>query len=186
MWFDRKSVIYKVPNHRILELRKSWNFVQTGRRYASASYLYGNSLVCCFCSQFLSSSSDNDQVIIIYSYILLYFLYFLNLLQKSPSIVLPGPKTTQLYQTPITRKNISLGCKTYQSSEVDSHNSSNAINPPYVIGSKTRREADPWWEVDLGKTIHVHSISITIKGPTQQNVIINYSFNNLINIIIII
>jgi hypothetical protein len=79
-------------------------------------------------------------------------------------------KSTELYQTPITRKNISLNCKTYQSSEVDSHNSSNAITPPYSLGSKTRREVDPWYEVDLGKTLHVHSVSLTVKGPTQQHV----------------
>jgi hypothetical protein len=60
MWFDRKSVVYEVPNHRILELRKSWNYIQSGRRYASASYLYGNSLVCSFCSQFLSTTRGTD------------------------------------------------------------------------------------------------------------------------------
>jgi hypothetical protein len=75
-----------------------------------------------------------------------------------------------LYQTPIRRNNISMNCKTYQSSEVDSHSSSNAVNPPYNDGSKTRREADPWYEVDLGKSIHVHSVALTIKGPTQQKV----------------
>lgn len=34
-----------------------------------------------------------------------------------------------------------------------------AILPPYDDVSKTRREADPWWEIDLNQIHHVHSIS---------------------------
>jgi hypothetical protein len=176
MWFDRKSVNYQVPNHRILELRQSWNYVQSGRRYASASYLYGNSLVCSFCSQFLSSTAGNE------SHHEVREKSYLSLTQSPHSIVYfpfpqsqvlfgpSGAKPIQLYETPISRNNISMNCKTYQSSEVDSHSSSNAINPPFNDGSKTRREADPWYEVDLGKTIHVHSVALTVKGPTQQKV----------------
>jgi hypothetical protein len=41
------------------------------------------------------------------------------------------------------------------------------------MGSKTRREADPWWEVDLGMSYHLHSVSITIKGAVQQALEVN-------------
>jgi hypothetical protein len=77
---------------------------------------------------------------------------------------------SKFYSTSIARKDIAAGCKAYQSNEVDDHGPQNAVLPPYTIGSKTRREADPWWEVDLGSTRHVHSVSISIKGALQQKV----------------
>mmetsp|Transcript_23164 Transcript_23164/g.33959 ORF Transcript_23164/g.33959 Transcript_23164/m.33959 type:complete len:1078 (-) Transcript_23164:146-3379(-) len=155
MWFDKKSVFYKVPNHRILKLRKSWNYIQTGARYSSASYLYRNSCVCSFCTQFFSKASspsvDTDKI------------------EFAPQITKHETKLP-LYTTTISRKNIAVGCRAYQSNEVDSQGPHLALEPPYINSSKTRREADPWWEVDLGKTIHVHSVSMSLKGALQQKV----------------
>jgi hypothetical protein len=62
MWYDRKSIKYKVPNHRILALRKQWGYNQTGTRYSSASYLYGNSKLCVFCAQLFSNSTKTFTV----------------------------------------------------------------------------------------------------------------------------
>lgn len=43
------------------------------------------------------------------------------------------------------------------------------IVPPYDKGGcRTRREVDPWWEVDLGRTQSVHSVSFTATGALQQ------------------
>ena len=75
--------------------------------------------------------------------------------------------------TSIARTDIADGKKTYQSNEVDGQGSNLAVMPPYVLGSKTRREADPWWEVDLGMSYHLNSVSITIKGAVQQSLEVN-------------
>jgi hypothetical protein len=53
---------------------------------------------------------------------------------------------------------------------VDSHESHFALEQSHAVGSKTRREADPWWEVDLGRTHHVHSVSLSMKGSGHERV----------------
>ena len=39
-----------------------------------------------------------------------------------------------------------------------------------TIGAKSRREADPWWEIDLDSTHHVESIVFEIMGGLQLNI----------------
>jgi hypothetical protein len=72
-------------------------------------------------------------------------------------------------KTKIDRKDIAHGCRTYQSSDVDNLESHYALQPPYQMGSKTRREADPWWEIDLGLTQVVHSLSFCVMGAVQHD-----------------
>ena len=38
----------------------------------------------------------------------------------------------------------------------------NAVSPPYSVGAKTRLETDPWWELDLSRTRHVHSVRFVV------------------------
>ena len=45
-------------------------------------------------------------------------------------------------------------------------------------GSKSRREVDPWWEVDLMSTHHIHSISFTISGGSSL-----YKINDILHIL---
>ena len=66
MWFEKKSVCYTVPNHRIIDLRKTWNYGQEGRRYESASYKYTNTPICLFCSQFFAISTETACVSVSY------------------------------------------------------------------------------------------------------------------------
>jgi hypothetical protein len=69
----------------------------------------------------------------------------------------------------VERKDISLDKKVYQCSTVDDRVAQLAISPPYDSGgTRTRREADPWWEIDLGKTHCIHSVSCTAIGTIQQ------------------
>ncbi len=69
----------------------------------------------------------------------------------------------------IDRKDVAEGMKCYQSSTVDNLNADYAIMPPYQTGSKTRREVDPWWEIDLGITLHIHSVVFSVVGALQND-----------------
>ena len=60
MYFSKDSVISKVPNHRIVDLKKSLNVVIKGQRYETASYLYASSNVCVTCAQFFDSVVSMD------------------------------------------------------------------------------------------------------------------------------
>jgi len=64
--------------------------------------------------------------------------------------------------TPINRSNVAVGRRVYQSSEVDDMGPENCITVPYHKSSRSRREADPWWEIDLGRPFHLHSLSFSI------------------------
>ena len=55
LFFEKSSVIYKVPNHRIMDLQKQWKFPREGRRYNTASFIYAMTTVCTFCSQLFNS-----------------------------------------------------------------------------------------------------------------------------------
>ena len=59
--YDRSSVMYRIPNHRIIDLQKSWNYVREGRRYQSASFLYAMTTVCVFCFQLVSHLPENER-----------------------------------------------------------------------------------------------------------------------------
>ena len=64
--------------------------------------------------------------------------------------------------TVVQRTNVAVEKRVYQSSEVDDMAPENSITIPYTRTSRTRREADPWWEIDLGRSYHLHSISFDI------------------------
>ena len=59
MYFDKSSMEYRVPRHRIIDYQKLWNYhgIQ-GRRYESASFLYSMVKVCTFCAQFFEDDRD--------------------------------------------------------------------------------------------------------------------------------
>jgi hypothetical protein len=59
MYFDKESMEYRVPKHRIIEYQKLWEFegVQ-GRRYEAASFLYSTVRVCTMCSQFFEETDQ--------------------------------------------------------------------------------------------------------------------------------
>jgi hypothetical protein len=147
-WYELSSIKYKVPNYRLLELRRSWGIHQTGRRYETASYLYANALVCTFCTQFFDEAYHKTAVDNLEA----------DVVPISPIV------TTQLERTDLTQPYR----RTYQSSCVDNLESDGAITPPYTMGSKTRREVDPWWELSLEDSYHIHSISVAVMGGIQK------------------
>ena len=77
-----------------------------------------------------------------------------------------GPKLQII--TPMRRTNIAVEKRAYQSSEVDHMGPENAITVPYHKASRSRREADPWWEVDLGQPYHAHSITFDVMAQKAQ------------------
>lgn len=159
MYFDRETVNYKVPNHRIFDLQNKWrenskNAVKLdGRRYQSASFLYTETLVCTFCSQQFWLLSDELEK-------------RTKAAKKETSLDTQGPKLDVVTQ--FQRADISSLKRSYQSSEVDGKNASFAVTPPFDRVSRTRREADPWWEVDLGRKFLVDKVSFSITIHVRQ------------------
>lgn len=168
MYFEKCSVSYKVPNHRIMDLQKKWKYKREGRRYNTASFIYASETVCVFCSQLFSNELDVDsrkglppaeQ----------------SLSPKAPmkefeSVAAVSPDRNMI-QTETKRQDIALNQRVYQSSTVDNLDASIAVTPNetrYIrTGSKTRREVDAWWEVDFGRPQHVHALSITLATAIQ-------------------
>ena len=86
---------------------------------------------------------------------------------------LPSENSKLQIKTSIERTDIAFGHRVYQSSIVDNKSADFAITPPYEQFSKTRREADPWWEIDFSRSYHVHSLSFSIATGIRQNLVIN-------------
>lgn len=84
MWYEKKSVSYSVPNHRIIGLRRSWNYHQEGRRYESASYKYTNTPICLLCAQFFSESTETTCVSILTPFVLYTCIFTLTIHLLSP------------------------------------------------------------------------------------------------------
>jgi len=71
--------------------------------------------------------------------------------------------------TVINRSNVAVDKRVYQSSEVDGMGPENSISVPYQKSSRSRRQADPWWEIDLGRPFHLHSVSFNVMAQKAQN-----------------
>lgn len=159
MYFDRHTVKYKVPNHRIFDLQRSWmqkNGEESkveGKRYKSASYLYTDTTVCTFCSQFFWLLKDelNDK---------------LQQTMKPVLLEAKGPKLDVV--TEFERADVSQNKRAFQSSDVDQKYALYAISPPFDTVSKTRREVDPWWEVDLGRNFQLSKLSFKVTVHVRQ------------------
>ena len=238
MYFEKSSVKSKVPNHRIIDLQRSWGVVIEGTRYTTASYLYANSVVCVFCEQLFSSdvpsiaprlgktkhrkdalnapkglsqSASHAQKVSVgigsvtpsgsqtlrvqsitdsdiegfeedasinsfntmeteSSFGAAIARKYNNNPDNSIDIINNTKNGLKLNITPtINRRNVAVDKRVYQSSEVDGMTAECAISVPYHRHSRTRREVDPWWELDLGKIHHLHSISFQAAAQKGQN-----------------
>lgn len=167
MYFDRKTVCYKVPNHRLFHIHKKWNKARAargdkdvadkeGRRYENASFLYQAATVCAFCAQFFAQLPEDAQPA----------------LNRDDGFgILPIKRADSdkiTLSTAVNRQNVAVGQRAYQSSDVDHKTADLALSPPYDISSRTRREADPWWEMDFGRFCHIHSFSFSVLVGVRQ------------------
>lgn len=59
MYFERRSVSFVVPNHRVIKKLQDWGVYLEGRRYKNGSFMYSNVSVCTFCSQLFAESDDS-------------------------------------------------------------------------------------------------------------------------------
>jgi hypothetical protein len=160
LYFNSDTVNYKVPIRRMMELKKSWDSKSEsnyeGRRYNFPSYLYTTTSVCLFCSQFFSTLPNErhaspPKVDI-------------DVLQRRT----PGPKLA--ITTSIERTDIAQGQKAYQSSEVDYKFAHYANSPPYDCMTRTKREVDPWWEIDFARKYNLMSLSFSILIGIRQKI----------------
>jgi hypothetical protein len=174
LYFEKKTMQHRVPNHRIIELQKVWNCNIEGRRYESASFLYTATSVCTFCYQLFDD--DDDEV----SSKRNFDLDISSMNQSQNLNSSPGqsqlswslaakastaktaerehlqpynnknPETansvTVKGTTETQRTNVSVNKIAYQSSTVDKLDACLAVTEPYFRNAKTRREVDPWWE----------------------------------------
>ncbi|KAJ1435669.1 hypothetical protein B484DRAFT_325371, partial [Ochromonadaceae sp. CCMP2298] len=138
MFFHRNSVNYKVPNRRIFELQTRWEVKQEGRRYQNPAFLYKMVDVCSFCSQFFKMMPED-----------------LPVLEAKEQ---PEKPLKLEIKTVVQRQDVAAHKRCYQSSEVDGRTAAFAVFPPYEQSSRTRREVDPWWEVDFSRSQHLHSL----------------------------
>lgn len=209
MYFHRESMITRVPNHRVVDMRKKMGVPMEGQRYRTASYLYANSLICVLCTQLFdypeeepespkalrisrghvdddnslaSSTSSVDSIASRHSITEQRFQRRSMLtphkdlikkkIQKADAAKIGNYKLE--IKTSLQRANIAMldaGCRTYQSSIVDNMNPANAVSVPYHAWSKTRREVDPWWEIDFGgRPRNVHSISFLSNMASKDNI----------------
>jgi hypothetical protein len=161
--FNRDTVNYKVPIHRIMELKKEWDKKGEnsfeGRRYNFPSYLYTTTSVCLFCSQFFSTMPNERQPSPPKAN--------LNVLQLKE----PGPKLS--LKTGIARTDVAQGQKAYQSSEVDYKFAYYANLAPYDNFTRTKREVDPWWEMDMGQKYNLDFITFDILIGIRQKIEVN-------------
>lgn len=143
MYYRKDSVKCRVPNHRIIDIRRALKYPVDGQRYNTASYLYASSCVCTFCAQMFSDLYDPHEK-----------------KQKASGDLANIDRVEKLHiQTQIKRANTAIDKRTYQSSIIDKMHSDLAITIPYNQWSKTRREVDPWWEVDFGQPENIDSLT---------------------------
>lgn len=143
MYYRKDSVKCRVPNHRIIDIRRALKYPVDGQRYNTASYLYASSCVCTFCAQMFSDLYDPHEKKV-----------------KASGDLANIDRVEKLHiQTQIKRANTAIDKRTYQSSIIDKMHSDLAITIPYNLWSKTRREVDPWWEVDFGQPENIDSLT---------------------------
>jgi hypothetical protein len=162
LYFARDSVTYKVPVHRIMELKKLWKDGGSskekenyeGRRYNFPSYLYTTSSVCIFCSQFFSTMPNERQ----------------SSPAKADLAVLPSKEKGLKLEinSTLNRTDVSQSKKAYQSSEVDYKYAIYAVTPPFDQCTRSKREVDPWWEINLGWKYNIEEINFSLLIGIRQ------------------
>ena len=187
LWFAKTSVKYKTSNYRIVEYRRKLGYLLEGRRYETPTWLYANADVCVFCSQFFDEKHEPDITTkdltppkIIKTPIVKTKLDRTNIATRPNSMnITNNNNNTSINKNLSSSFDMSLSAldlhatnthtlEVYQSSTVDGREAVNALEPFIAPGAKTRREADPWWELDLGVAQNIHSIDITVIGGLQQ------------------
>jgi len=201
LYFEKSSVRYKVPNHRIIQLQREWKILKEGARYNSGSFLYATSEVCVFCAQRFShvdddevslSSSTSSALTISRTKILIDSnindsnINNETINNRENSVddnILAKSKDTGMItiSTKLERADITKekGIRAYQSSVVDGMCAENAVVGllarnegihvnPLLDHCKTRREVDPWWEIDLRRQRDIESLSFFISTGVQQ------------------
>lgn len=158
-----------------MDLQASWDYVRKGRRYETSSFIYAMSSVCTFCAQLfckedeVASSKGLPQPI-----------SPIKTAASGECEITTGnieSDDCNMITTEIKRKDVAFGQRAYQSSTVDNMSADIALSSRpssewdvFTVkgGSKTRREVDSWWEVDLGRTTHIDSISVVVCAAIQQ------------------
>lgn len=171
LYYHKYSVVAKVPNHRIFDLHKQWSFAKGGRRYECPSFLYKMVVVCSFCAQFFQQVEDDPYEIkkdktgkVIEKAVLEDKKEPIVETIDGPHAILSPTKTTFEVETELIRTDLASNGvgRAYQSSDLDNKYAFFAITPPYDKCARTRREVDPWWEIDFGRPYDIFSIDFSL------------------------
>ncbi|DAZ92978.1 TPA: hypothetical protein N0F65_004353, partial [Lagenidium giganteum] len=174
--FVRQNLVGAVVMKRIFDLRKKWGMViHDSKKFAAASALYGRASVCVLCLDILTFEEELS----------------LEDMQRTKPLNNKAPTSTATLtkappaplddvgklilasikhrweQTPPPDEgallDVAVGKRARQSSTVFGLDARHAVLVDSLRCAQTREEFQPWWEVDLGNHVVVHSIKIWLR-----------------------
>ncbi|POM66395.1 Hypothetical protein PHPALM_17748 [Phytophthora palmivora] len=184
--FMRSSLPGVVVMKRVCDLRRKWGVIQDSKKLHSPSLLYGTANVCLLCQEILayedtkklskpangktlneqqSESLSLDSKIFVDSKV-----------DKDIDIgrMIHDSIMHRWHQQPTTRNNdsnledIAVNKRVRQSSTVFNMKAQNALDPDITRSAHTKEEFQPWWEIDLGNYVEVHSVKVYLRDEVSH------------------
>ncbi|OWZ08732.1 hypothetical protein PHMEG_00018675 [Phytophthora megakarya] len=143
--FMRSSLPGVVVMKRVYDVRRRWGVIQDSKKFHAPSLLYGTANVEQTCSSIL------DRMRMIHDSIM-----------------------HRWHQQPPSRSNdsnlddIAVNKRVRQSSTVCSMKAQNALDPDINRTAHTKEELQPWWEIDLGNYVEVHSVKVYLRDEVSR------------------
>eukprot|EP00644_Phytophthora_capsici_P017533 jgi/Phyca11/571357/estExt2_Genewise1.C_PHYCAscaffold_420037 len=147
---------------RVYELRRQWGVIQDSKKFNSPSILYGTANVCLLCNEILiheqeTAKGHTPAVATVDDVGLMILNSIVKQWHQSPSI----RDTNSL-------EDIAGNKRVRQSSTVFSMKAQNALDPDTNRSAHTKEEFQPWWEIDLGNFVQVHSVKVYFRDEVSH------------------
>ncbi|KAG1688727.1 hypothetical protein DVH05_003164 [Phytophthora capsici] len=160
--FIRSSLPGAVVMKRVYELRRQWGVIQDSKKFNSPSILYGTANVCLLCNEILiheqeTAKGHTPAVATVDDVGLMILNSIVKQWHQSPSI----RDTNSL-------EDIAGNKRVRQSSTVFSMKAQNALDPDTNRSAHTKEEFQPWWEIDLGNFVQVHSVKVYFRDEVSH------------------
>ena len=165
MYFDKSSMTGVISMKSVMELQRNWGVAHDSKRYNAASFIYNKCKLCCFCSQMFDTRSRLARK---------FGSSHLNLNEAAKGYhftikddVIAQATLQEKALEEMKERNLAVTGNASQSSTVDGKLATMAISgtlaaQPVEMCTRTRREFESWWEVELDcaypvKAIHVYN-----------------------------
>ena len=169
MYFSADSVRGVVSMKRVMQFRTRLGVEISGRRFHAPSYMYSTARLCIFCNQMFSASDEaaaadgsagSSREASSYE----------AMIQSSTRL---ESLITKNEQEETKERNIAYLKPAFQSSTADGRAAAVAIDGSYESTgpdncSRTRREYESWWEVDLGQVFPIKKITVMNRWEKEQ------------------